>query len=286
MFLQPSFRPSNVSGPFFRPPGPTGRDPQPRWVTNSGRDTTRVGDSWGIPGGNLIRSIFGGVAPVVVVDTIRDDLTGSISGISAGTDGLLGFRPSVQFFSAERDWEIHALNVNFPIMATVGATAGPDWYQIFVSLYTAVLGFDPIEFATTTLFGPQLVTNETFNQGTVRGQGGVAATNNPLGVGHMLAFFSTRVGQQGSDVTAGGAGQVGDAYGRNYNESGTRIDLSDDKKLMNTIYFDPPLRVLRNRELTIGLQGFDPTFSYTPVHSLIATLTYTELPNPRESYRT
>lgn len=251
---------------------------------SSGRDTEGLGNAWGTRGGSFLRSIFNAVVPVTIVERWYGELDGSIFGLTAGTPGATGFRPSVEFFSFQRDWELHSINVSYPIMATVGA-GGPTPYRIITSLFTAFAGFNPIEFDPTILFGPQLITNTTFNQGSVRGQGGVAPINSPLGFGYVLADTTTRVGVKGS-----GGGTIinnQDSWGRAYLDStGDDQPISQDKKLMNSIYFHRPLRIKRNRRITVQLQGADTTFSYEPDFNLQVSITYTELPNPRGSFMT
>jgi len=252
---------------------------------SSGRDTAGLGNAWGTRGGSFLRSIFNAVIPVTVVERWFGELDGSVFGLTAGTPGALGFRPSVEFFSASRDWELHSINVSYPLMENVGATGGATEYRIITTLFTAFAGFNPIEFDPTILFGPQLITNTTFNQGTVRGQGGVAPVNNPLGFGYVLADFSTRVGTKGTGGGVVPANQ--DSWGRSYvNLALADQPIAGDKKLMNTIYFHRPLRVKRNRRITVQLQGLDATFGYTPNHTLQVSITYNELPNPRGSFTT
>jgi len=250
---------------------------------SSGRDTAGLGNAWGTRGGSFLRSIFNAVIPVTVVERWYGKLDGSLFGLTGGTDGFLGFRPSVEFFSESRDWELHSINVSYPVMGTIGATAGPTEYRIITTLFTAFAGFNPIEFNPTILFGPQLITNDTFNQGTVRAQGGVAPVNNPLGFGYVLSDSTTRVGIFGSTL----APQKSDSWARSYtNSGGDNRPIALDKKLMNTIYFHRPLRILRGRRITVQLQGADDTFSYVPDHTLQVSITYTELPNPRGSFTT
>lgn len=222
------------------------------------------------------------MVPVSVVERWRGELGGSLYGISAATNGRLGFRPACEFFSIRSDWELRALNISFPTMATVGLTAGPDWYQIFCHLFTPFGGYVPTETDTVGFFGPQLITSTPFTQGTVRGQAGVNAVNAPFGIGWCLSANSQRVGQQGSGIVD----QDGDATHRSYLEGGLRLPLGEDKKLQNTITFDPPIRVRRNRIITVQLIGADATFSYNPLHSLLVCALYNEMPNPRGSFQT
>ncbi len=250
--------------------------------SSGGRDTAGIGNAWGTAGGSFIRRIFNAVIPVTVVERWFGELDGSLFGLTGGTGGALGFRPSVELVSEFRDWECHALNIWYPIMATVGATAGPTDYEIAVSVFTAIQGYDPIEFATVGPFGPQLVTNANFDQGTVRGFAGVNPVNNPNGFGWLVAENVTRVGVFGSAI----ADQVSDSWGREYAAVGGDRSLALDKKLANSIKFPRPLRMKRGRRLTVQLQGDDDTFSYTPLHSLIVSCLYSELPNPRASYLT
>jgi len=255
------------------------------YEASGGRDTSGIGNSWGTRGGSFIRSIFNAVIPVTIVERWYGELDGSLSGITVGTPGALGFRPSCELFSDSADWELHALNIVYPTMATVGLTAGANWYRIQAHIYTALLGFDPIEFNPTIVFGPVLITNASVNQGTVRGQAGVAPTNNPLGLGWLVTDTVTRVGANGTATTA----QTSDSSGLHYVTAAQPLvvkPLGSDKKLMNSIKFPRPLRIKRGRRLTISLHGIDDTFSYQPLHSLVVSALYSELPNPRRSYST
>lgn len=254
------------------------------YESSSGRNTEGLGNAWGSRGGSLIRSIFNAVIPVTVVERWYGELDGSLFGLTAGFEGLLAHRPSVEFFSESRDWELHSINLNYPLMINNGGTGGSVQYRIVTTLFTAFAGYNPIEFNPTILFGPQLITNETFNQGTVRGQGGANPVNNPLGIGYLLCDDSMRIGMKG---TAGNHDVRNDAMWREYIDSGG-VDrpIGFDKKLMNSIHFRRPLRIRRGRRITVQLQGLDDTFSYTPNMSLQCSILYTELPNPRGSFMT
>jgi len=256
------------------------------YESSSGRNTEGLGNAWGTRGGSLLRGIFNAVIPVTIVERWFGELDGSLFGLTAGTTATAGFRPAVEFFSASRDWELHSINVSYPLQSATSGGAAPTDYRIITSLFTAFAGFNPIEFNPTILFGPQLITNETFNQGTVRGQGGVNPINSPLGFGYVLADTTTRVGIRGTfGVSPIPANQ--DSWARTYIDSGM-VDqqIGQDKKLMNTISFPRPLRMRRNRRITVQLQGADLTFSYVPGFTLQVSITYTELPNPRGSFST
>jgi len=254
------------------------------YESSSGRNTEGLGNAWGTRGGSLVRAIFNAVIPVTVVERWYGKLDGSLFAQTAGTEGALGFRPAVEFFSVSRDWEIHAINISYPVMSAVGMAGDSGDYRIITNLFTAFAGFNPIEFNPTVLFGPQLITNDTFNQGTVRGQGGVAPVDNPLGFGLVLADVTTRVGARG---TFGAVPQKSDSYGRAYIDTAMNDQpIASDKKLQNQITFRRPMRILRGRRITVQLNGADATFSYTPLHSLQVSILYTELPNPRESFST
>jgi len=252
---------------------------------SSGRQTAGLGNAWGTRGGSFLRGIFNAVIPVTVVERWYGELDGSLFGLTAGFGGFLAHRPSIEFFSESRDWELHSINVWYPIMSNNGGTGGSVQYRITTSLFTAFAGYNPIEFNPTILFGPQLITNETFNQGTVRGQGGSNPVGNPLGFGYLLADESMRIGMKGG----GGAFHQprNDAMYREYIDSGgADRPIGYDRKMVNTITFRRPLRIRRGRRITVQLEGRDDTFSYTPNMSLECSITYTELPNPRGSYST
>lgn len=249
---------------------------------SSGRDSSGLGNAWGTRGGSLVRRIFNAVVPVTVVERWYGELDGSQFGLTGGTSGALAFRPAVEFWSDSRDWELHTISCHYPIMWNVGLTAGPLEYRIVTTLFTAFAGFNPIEFNPTILFGPQLITNTTFNQGTVRSMGGVSPVNNPLGFGYVLADVVTRVGVFGAFTQP----QISDAWGREYiSGGGARTAIAQNKKLVH-FHFQRPLRVKRHRRITVQLQGDDATFSYQPLHSLNVSIIYNELPNPRGSYLT
>jgi len=249
----------------------------------AGRDTTGLGNAWGTRGGSFIQRILNAVIPVTVVERWYGELEGSIFGLTSGTAGSFGLRPAVRFVSDFADWELHAINVAYPIMATVGATGGPSEYRIATTMFSPVGGFDPTQFSPVGPFGPQLVTNANFDQGSVRGFAGVNPLNNPFGFGFLMADVVTRVGIFGSGIVD----NVSDSYGREYTSSGgTRTTLSSDKKLQNHITFRRPLRVKRGRSIAIQLQAEDATLQYVPNHSLNVSILYTELPNPRGSFRT
>jgi len=220
------------------------------------------------------------VLPVTVVERWYDDHTGSLFGQTANTAGLDGQRPSVEFFSARRDWELHAVDAWYPIKATP-FLANPTEYQITLHMFTAFSGYDPIAFNPTILFGPHLITNQLFNQGTVRGQGGTNPTNNPLGTGYILSNNTHRTGMFGSGTVS----QVSDQGGRSYlSGGGTERPIAWAKHIR--FQFQRPLRILRNRRLTLQLIGANTTFFGTPTTFLTASILYSELPNPRESYLT
>jgi hypothetical protein len=91
----------------------------------------------------------------------------------------------------------------------------------------------------------------------------------------------TRVGQRGVSLVE----NISDAHSRSYSSGGVDRPIGYDKKMVN-FWFHRPLRVYRNRRITIQLVGLDNTFSYQPLHKLTVSILYTELPNPRNSYRT
>jgi len=249
----------------------------------SGRDTTGLGNSWGTRGGSLIRSIFNWVVPVTVIERWYDDDTGSLFGLSAGSNGTFEQRPSVEFFSDECDWELHAVNVTYPIRST-NTVGDPTDYQIICHIFTAFAPYDPIEFNVSGPFGPQLITTELFNQGTVRAMGGTSPSNNPFGTGFIIGNNTHRVGHFGGSVASP---PLGDAGGRSYlSGGGPERPIAWDKKMMNQITFQRPLRVRRNRRLTFQLIGITSAFRGTPVTHISASILYSELPNIRRSFRT
>ncbi len=248
----------------------------------SGRDTTGLSNAWGTRGSSLIRSILNYVVPVTVVERWYDDLTGSLFGQTANAPGANTQRPSVEFFSASRDWELHAVNAWYPIKA-VEFGANPTEYQITLHLFTAFGGYNPIEFVPTALTGPQLILNQSFNQGTVRGQGGSNAVNAPFGAGWILANEVHRTRVHGTGTVS----QLSDSWGRGYvSGGGVEREIATDKKLQNHTWFQRPIRVLRNRRITFQLIGTNDVFVGTPITFLTVSILYSELPNPRESYRT
>lgn len=248
----------------------------------SGRDTTGLSNAWGTRGGSLIRSILNYVVPVTVVERWYGDIEGSLFGQSAGTDGLNTQRPAVEFFSASRDWELHAINAWYPIKA-IEFGANPTEYQVTLHLFTAFAPYNPIESLPTALTGPQLILNQGFNQGTVRGQGGTNALNAPFGAGWILSNAVHRTRILGSATVS----QLSDSFGRSYTDSGNNNRaIAVDKKLQNHTWFHRPIRVLRNRRITIQLIGGNDAFVGTPVTFLTVSILYSELSNPRNSYRT
>lgn len=251
---------------------------------SAGRDTGGLSDAWGgVGGGSFIRRIFNAVVPVTIIERWYGELDGSLFGLTTGTAGSAGFRPAVEFFSDSRDWELHGINVSWPVMANIGATAGPSRYRIVCHLFSASGGYNPIAFNQVGPFGPQLVTNANFDQGTVRSLAGVSPTNSPFGQGYTMADFTMRVGMRGTLTEE----QVSDAFADEYIDSGmTDRQIGFDKKMQNAITFRRPLRVKRGRRITVQLFGNDVTFFYLPVHSLFASILYSELPNPRQNYRT
>jgi len=254
------------------------------YEASAGRDTGGLSNAWGgLGGGSFIRRIFNAVVPVTIVERWYGELDGSLFGLTTGTAGFVGFRPSVEFFSDSRDWEMHSINVSWPVMANVGATAGALRYRIVCHMFSASGGYNPIQFNQVGPFGPQLVTNANFDQGTVRSLAGVSPTNSPFGQGYTMADFTMRVGMRGTLTED----QVSDAFSDEYID-GAMVDreIGFDKKMQNTIFFQRPLRVKRGRRITVQLFGSDDTFFYNPAHSLFASIVYTELPNPRQNYRT
>jgi len=202
--------------------------------------------------------------------------------MSAGAPGANTQRPAVEFFSPTRDWELHAVNCYYPIKA-VEFGANPTEYQVTLHMFTAAGAYNPIEFLPTALFGPALILNQSFNQGSVRGQGGSNAVNNPLGAGWILANEVHRTGVFGS----GTVNQISDSWGRSYvSGGGVERPIAVDKRLQNETYFHRPVRVLRNRRIGFQLTGTNDAFVGTPITSLTVSILYSELPNPRESYRT
>jgi len=253
------------------------------YEASAGRDSTGLGNAWGTRGGSFIQRIFNAVIPVTIVERWYGDTDGSLFGLSAGTLGTFGLRPAVIFISTFVDWELHSINVWFPQMQGVAATGGPLEYRIATNLFTEASGFNAILINPVGPFGPQLVTNDNFNQGSVRGFGGVNPLNNPNGFGYILNELVTRVGAFGS----GTVDQISDSWGRAYtNTAMVQAPIAVDKKMCNAITFRRPLRIKRGRRLAIQLTGEDATFQYNPIFSLNVSITYTELPNPRASYRT
>lgn len=261
---------------------PLGPQVQTGFEGSAGRDSTGLGNAWGTHGGSFIRSIFNAVLPVSVVERWYGEIEGSLFGLTAGVGGLVGHRPSVEFFSERVDWELHKINVWYPTQNAIGG-GGPLEYRVVTSLFTAPGNFNPIAVAPTAEFGPQLVTNTTFTQGAVRGQGGHSLLNNPNGLGYTLSDAVTRVGVRGSFTID----NVSDVMGRSYVDS-TMNDqpIAWDKHLENQINFDRPLRIKRGRRLTIQLQMETLTTLYSPGFPLQVSILYNELPNPRGSYMT
>ncbi len=256
----------------------------PEYVGSGGRDTTGVANAWGAGGGNFIRRILNAVIPVTVVERIYGEIDGSLFGLTAGNTHLIAQRPAVEFVSEFRDWELHSINVWYPVQFDVGLTGGFNNYRVTTNLFTAVAGYNPIEFLPVGPFGPQLVTNSNFDQGTVRGFGGNNPVNNPNGFGYVLADENTRVGIQGA---VGTNFLASDSFGRSYVSSGGGDrPIAVDKKLVNSVWFHRPLRIRRGRRITIQLQMADDTTSYNPGFPLQVAILYSELENPRESYRT
>ena len=249
----------------------------------AGRDTAGLGNAWGTRGGSFIRSIFNAVIPVTVIERWYGELEGSLFGLSGGTLGNFGLRPAVTFVSEFADWELHAINCWYPVMATNGVTGGPSDYRVATNLFTPIDAYDPTQFGPSGPFGPQLVTNANFDQGTVRGFGGTNPINSPNGFGFVLADVVTRIGAFGTTIED----QISDSWGRGYiSGGGVERQLATDKKLVNTVTFRRPMRIKRGRRITVQLTGDDATFQYDPVHTLNVSILYSELPNPRQSYRT
>lgn len=221
--------------------------------------------------------------PVSVVERWYGEVEGSLFGLSAGVGALIAHRPSLQFFSDRVDWELHAINVWYPAQL-VAAPGSPLEYRIVTSLFTAPPNFNPIAVAPTVEFGPQLVTNTTFTQGAVRGQGGHSLINSPNGLGFTLCDQVSRVGVRGS----GTIHNVSDVMGRSYVDSASNDQpIAWDKHLENQIWFHRPLRMKRGRRLTIQLQMETLTTTFVnPGWPLQASILYNELPNPRGSYLT
>ncbi|GAJ03198.1 unnamed protein product, partial [marine sediment metagenome] len=149
---------------------------------------------------------------------------------------------------------------------------------------STVQGYNPIQNNQTGPYGPQLTMNTNFDQGTVRGWGGGNVANNPNGFGWLLSDCAHRVGTQGNDIVA----QNADSWDRSYKITGTStyVPISIDKKLSQEIKFPRPLRVLRNREIFIQAEMLPLTTGYLTPMPLEVSILYTEIPNPRESYRT
>lgn len=150
-------------------------------------------------------------------------------------------------------------------------------------MFTAPANFNPIAVNPTAEFGPQLVTNVSFTQGSVRGQGGHATANSPNGLGYVLSDFCSRTGVIGATIID----NVSDDMHRNYlNVVGDVRNLAWQKHLENYITFERPLRIRRGRRLTIQLQMENFTTNSDPGWPLQITILYNELPNPRGSYLT
>jgi len=222
------------------------------------------------------------VLPVTVVERWFGEIEGSLFGLTAGVGHLAGHRPAVEFFSERVDWQLHKMNIWYPAQA-VPAPGGPTDYRVVTSLFTAPGNFNPIAVAPTAEFGPQLVTNLSFTQGAVRGQGGHATVNNPNGLGYVLSDFSSRTGVIGATIID----NVSDDMHRNYlNVADQPRNLGWQKHLENYITFDPPIRMRRNRRLTVQLQMINFTTNSNPGWPLQISILYNELPNPRGSYLT
>lgn len=256
------------------------------YESSAGRDTSGLGNAWGTRGGSFIRSILNACIPVSIIERWYGELDGSLFGGTAGTLGGIGFRPAVEYWSDTRDWELHSLQVIYPQMLNTGGTGGPFLYRVNATLYTAHSGFNPVEFNPTAIFGPQLVTNTNFDQGTVRSQAGLSPINNPFGQGWVMSSVRLRVGLTGANVED----DISDAPQLDWQTAaGPPITYSAygvDKKLQNSIWFHRPLRIRRGRRITIQLQMLDATSFYNPPHSLVVSALYSELPNPRGSYMT
>lgn len=263
-----------------QPVGPPG--PGSAFVGSSGRDTTGLANAWGSHGGSLIRSVFNAVLPVSVVERWFGEIEGSLFGLTVGVGHLAGHRPSVELFSDRVDWELHSLNIWYPQQA-VPAPGGPTEFRVVTSLFTAPGNYNPIAINPTAEFGPQLVTNVSFTQGSVRGQGGHSTVNSPNGLGYTLSDWTSVFGTLGS----GTIDNVSDQMGREYlNVLSQRRPVQWQKHLENYIYFHRPLRIRRGRRLTIQLQMENFTTNSTPGFPLQVSAMYNELPNPRGSYLT
>lgn len=263
------------------PLGPAGPGVNP--VPTAGRDTTGLGNAWGSHGGSLIRTILNAVIPVTIVERWYGEAEGSLFGITAGVGHLAGHRPSIEFFSDRVDWELHSLNIWYPQQAVKAPGPSPTEFRVVTSLFTAPGNYNPIEVAPTAEFGPQLVTNTSFTQGAVRGQGGHNAFNSPNGLGYTLSDWTSVYGVLGS----GTIDNVSDQMEREYlNVLSERRMVGWQKHLENYIHFPRPIRMRRGRRLTIQLQMENFTTNGTPGFPLQVSALYSELPNPRGEYLT
>lgn len=247
------------------------------------RDTSRLGNAWGTIRGQVIRSILNFVVPVSIVERLYDDTTGSLFALTADAPGLLLHRPAVVFLSAAEDWELHALNVFYQVEEDVPGWPARPLNEVTVHLFSPDIPgviYDPIVVAPTVLFGPQLVTSAFFQQGGVRGQGGHNLLNYPFGLGWMLTR-NTHRGMAGNIGPTQGDAPVGSFF----LGGGEILTSGWDKKMVNQIKFERPLRVLRGRRLCVQLTGFDAWFAAF-AQNLTASILYSHLPNLRDEFRT
>lgn len=158
----------------------------PQWRPITKRALDLFG-RWGDPRTNL-RSMMDSIIPVIVVDTFRGDEEGSVFGISAfASGGPANQNPSVNFFSADNDWELLQIT-----SWEVKFDGGIQTRLIQDHIFTPIAPYNPAETVSPVgFFAPGMLNNRSFTLGSVRALGGYNPVNPPfIGATFLGPFIS------------------------------------------------------------------------------------------------
>jgi len=221
------------------------------------RNFIELADRWGTPSGRNINSLLSGVIPVTVVERFRDDLQGSLYGITAETDGDFNEFSACLFTSLTRAWEIHSVNVSWPRVS--GVAPVQQTYLEGLHVFNPISPYNPVINNTAGFFRPGLINNREFNFGTVLG---ISGTNGfpPIFLGATLCDNMVRVTPNFANETFRGDAQeytYESATGLQKQMTGAALGIKlkgDDRKCQNVIKFDPPLRIQPNGTICFQLK--------------------------------
>jgi len=248
----------------------------PVWNSTS-RNFLELANRWGTPRGANITALLSGVLPVTVVERFRDNLEGSLFGVTAETAGNPGEFSAVIFTSLTRDWQVHSVNVSWPILSGQATLASN--YIEGLHVFNPIQPYNPVLNSPVGFFVPGLINNAEFTFGTVVG---IAGTNPapPVLIGMTLCDQLVRTTSNFTNQTLrGDAGfytyESVTGLQKQLTGSAEGIKLrGNDRRCQNSIHFiDPPLRVRQNGTICFQLKhaiAAEPFF-------MQVSMTYTEI---------